>query len=334
MICPSLTDLRRDWLHAWRIASPARRIAPVAGVLAFWAAHAGLGGFRGDHITLGLAVLAVAYAGPLAAPWFRLLLPLAFMGVVYDGQSYVRRALHGRLTVHVTEPADLDRLLFGISTANGTLTPPEWLQLHTHPLLDLLCGTTYLGFIPAFAGVALWFRWQALREGGETGARRAHEAESMTWAFFWLGLVSCVTYYAYPAAPPWYAAQYGWGPAVLDAAPSAAGAARVDALLGISVFADFYARSPNVFGAIPSLHTAIPLLAFGFACRVRRLRVATGLYALLMAFSALYLNHHYAIDVIWGWTYAIAAGLLVIRLRRFVWILPPLLKTERLEAKF
>jgi inositol phosphorylceramide synthase catalytic subunit len=313
---PLLTSLRQDWLQGWREMPPARRYAPVAGVLAFWAAHAALGGFRGDHVALGLAVIAVAYAGPLAAAWFRLLLPLALMGAVYDGQGYVRRALHGHLTIHVTEPAAMDRLFFGISTAAGTLTPPEWLQLHTHPVLDLVCGTTYLGFIPAFAGVALWFRWLALREGNAAGARLAHEAESMTWAFFWLGLVSCTTYYLYPAAPPWYAELYGWGPAVLDAAPSAAGAARMDALLGVSVFSDFYARTPNVFGAIPSLHAAIPLLAFGFACRVRRLRIATGLYALLMAFAAMYLNHHYAIDVLWGWAYTVIVGLLVIRFRR------------------
>lgn len=309
------TRWRAEWSQWWRGCTPTRRIGPAAGVLTFWAAHGVLGGFRGDHVALGLAVLAFAYAGPRLAAWFRLLLPLALMGAVYDGQGYVRRALHGHLTIHVTEPARFDRVLFGIRTATGTLTPPEWLQLHTHPVLDLLCGTTYLGFIAAFAGAALWFRWQALRSG-DAGTRQAHEAESMTWSFFWLGLVSCTTYYLYPAAPPWYPEIYGWGPAVLDAAPNAAGAARVDALLGVTVFADFYARSPNVFGAIPSLHAAIPLLAFFFACRVGRLRIATGLYALLMAFAAVYLNHHYLIDVIWGWGYAVLVGLGVIYCRR------------------
>lgn len=284
-------------------------------MLAFWVAHAVLGGFRGDHAGLGLAVLAFAYGGPRAAPWFRLLLPLALMGAVYDGQAYVRRALHGHLVIHVTEPAAFDRALFGIRTATGVMTPAEWLQTRVNPALDVLCSFTYLSFMPAFGAVAVWFRWQAGRKPGAAGTRQAHEAESLTWALFWLGLLSCVTYYLYPAAPPWYLAQYGPGPVLLDAAPSPAGAARVDDLLGISLFAGFYGRSPNVFAAIPSLHVAIPLLAAGFAWRIGSLRVLTLVYAAVMAFSALYLNHHYVLDLLWGAAYAlIAMGL--VRFRR------------------
>lgn len=303
---------KKDWAEWWRGLTRLRRAAPLAGVIAFWVMHAVLGGFRGDHGLLGLAVLAFAYGGPRAAPWFRLLLPLALMGAVYDGQGYVRRALHGRLTVHVTEPAAFDRRVFGIATADGVRTPPEWLQAHTHPLLDVVCGVTYLSFVPVFAGLAIWWRWQGQRRGGARGARQIHEAESMTWAFFWLGLVSCVTFYLYPAAPPWYLAQYGPGPAVLDAAPSAAGAARVDALLGISLFAGFYGRSPNVFGAIPSLHAAIPLLAAVFAWRIGALRLTVAAYALLMLFAAVYLNHHYVVDLLCGAAYVALAAALAI----------------------
>jgi len=291
------------WRVWWCAASAGRRFGPAVGVLAFWGAHAALGGFRADHVALGLAVLAFAYAGPRAVPWFRLLLPLALMGAVYDGQGYVRRALAERLTIHVAEPAAFDRAIFGVRTAAGVLTPAEWWQLHTHPALDVICGVTYLGFLPAFIGVALWFRWRAMRMSGAEGERGAREAETMTWAFFWLGLISVVTYYLYPAAAPWYAAKYGLGPAVRDALPDAGGAARVDAMLGLPVFATFYGRNPNVFGAIPSLHAAIPLLAFCFAWRVGSLRAFTGLYALLMAFAAVYLNHHYVLDLIWGWAY-------------------------------
>jgi membrane-associated phospholipid phosphatase len=292
-----------EWHAWWRAAPRGRKISPALGVLAFWSAHAALGGFRADHVALGLAVLAFAYAGPRAAPWFRLLLPLALMGAVYDGQGYLRRALAERLTIHVAEPAAFDRAVFGVRTAAGVMTPAEWWQLHTHPALDVICGATYLGFLPAFIGVALWFRWRALRTPGADGVRVAREAETMTWAFFWLGLISVVTYYLYAAAAPWYAAKYGLGPVVRDALPDAGGAARVDAMLGRPVFATFYGRNPNVFGAIPSLHAAIPLLAFCFAWRVGSLRMVTGIYALLMAFAAVYLNHHYVLDVLWGWAY-------------------------------
>lgn len=310
------TQEKGKWVDWWRRLSVVRRAGPLLGVLAFWGAHAALGGLRGDHALLGAAVLAFAYAGPRAAPWFAVLLPLALMAAVYDGQSYVRRALHGRLTIHVTEPAEFDRRIFGLTTDAGTLTPSEWLQRHLHPALDVLCSFTYLSFVPVFAGLLLGWRWQGGRRTDAAGLRQVHEAESMAWSFFWLGLFSCVTYYLYPAAPPWYLAQYGPGPAVLDAAPSAAGAARVDAWLGIHLFAGFYGRSPNVFGAVPSLHVAIPLLAAAFAWRLRSWRVATTAYALLMAFSALYLNHHYVLDVLWGAAYALLALGLVVHFRR------------------
>jgi hypothetical protein len=307
---------KADWGRWWRGLPGIRRIAPLAGVMAFWLAHALLGGFRGDHALLGLAVLAFAYGGPRFAPWFRLLLPLALMGAVYDGQSYVRPMLHGQLTVHVTEPADFDRRVFGIKTAAGVLTPPEWWQQHLHPALDVLCSFIYLSFVPVFAALALGWRWQGGRRTDAAGARQVHETESMTWAFFWLGLISCVTYYLYPAAPPWYLAEYGTGPAVLDAVPSAAGAARVDALLGVTLFADIYGRSPNVFGAIPSLHVAIPMLGAAFAWQVGKLRLLTTVYALLMAFAAVYLNHHHVLDLLWGAAYALLAMVLVRLFRR------------------
>lgn len=302
---------RLSWTQWWRDAGSARRWAPLAGVIIYWILHVVLGGFRPDHALLGAAVLAVGYAGPVAAPWFRLLLPVVIMAAVYDGQAYLREALHGALTIHVTQPAAWDRALFGIPTAAGRLTPPEWWQQHTHPFLDVFCGAIYLSFIPVFVGIALW-----LRRPGPDSARRAHTAESMTWAFCLLGLISCLTYYLYPAAPPWYLADYGPGPAVLDAAPSAAGAARADALLGTTLFHQFYARSPNVFGAIPSLHVAIPLLAFLFSWRERRLRWGLGAYTAVMAFSAVYLNHHYIVDLLWGAAYALACAGFVTRWRR------------------
>jgi hypothetical protein len=298
-----------DWRNWWRALALRRKIGPLVGVLAFWCAHLALGGFRGDHVALGLAVIVVGYSGPRGAPWFRLFLPAALMGAVYDGQGYVRHALAGHLTIHVSEPAAFDRTLFGIASPAGVLTPTQWLQLHTHAALDLLCGFVYVSFMPVFLGVAAWLRWQAGKTPGAEGAAQVRAAETMTWCLFWLGLISCVTYYLYPAAPPWYADKYGFGPAVLNAPASAAGAARVDALFGWHFFADIYGRNPNIFGAIPSLHVAIPLLAYCFADRAGRLRWSTGLYALWMAFSALYLNHHYILDLLWGAAYV---GIIII----------------------
>jgi membrane-associated phospholipid phosphatase len=124
-----------------------------------------------------------------------------------------------------------------------------------------------------------------------------------------MNLAGSLTYYVYPAAPPWYAQQYGFGPVHYDARANIAGAARFDELLGIPYFAVLYSRSADVFGAIPSLHVAYPLLAFLFGRELRLwwLDAATGVLFLLVCFGAVYFQHHYVVDVLVGAAYALAA---------------------------
>ena len=64
--------------------------------------------------------------------------------------------------------------------------------------------------------------------------------------------------------------------------------------------AGFYGKSADVFGAIPSLHIVYPFLALGYGWRLPRFRwVALG-YFLLVCFAAVYLNHHYVLDILVG----------------------------------
>jgi len=291
------------WPEWWRALPGARRLCPACAVLAYWAVLFALRGFRVEHLLLGLAVLAFAYAGAGADKWFRFLVPLALVAAFYDAQGYLERALWGWIPVHVSEPHAFDVRFFGIHTPAGVVTPAQWLQGHTHPALDLLFGAAYAGFIPAYVATALWFR---LKGGPWTGkgSVRLRAGEPMMWSLFWLFAVSCATYHLYPAAPPWYAQRYGFGPVMRGVAPDPAGEIRIDRLLGFPLFSSIYSRAPDVFGAIPSLHAAIPVLAFLFACRAGSLRLATGLYALLVCAAALYFNHHYVLDVLWGAAYA------------------------------
>jgi membrane-associated phospholipid phosphatase len=124
------------------------------------------------------------------------------------------------------------------------------------------------------------------------------------WAMLWLNLAGYATYLIYPAAPPWYVDHYGLGPAILSAAPEAAGTLRFDALLGVHWFAVYYARNANVFGAMPSLHVGQTFLAVLFAWQFRSLRiVATGFW-LLVFFASVYMNHHYIVDGLAGMVFA------------------------------
>jgi membrane-associated phospholipid phosphatase len=127
----------------------------------------------------------------------------------------------------------------------------------------------------------------------------------MMWAFFWVNIIGYSTYYWYAAAPPWYVAKYGLGPANLSVRPSQAGCVRFDHMLGTHFFSDFYGKSADVFGAIPSLHISYPLIAAIFAFRFGALRIPTVAFWLLMCFSAIYLDHHFVLDILWGTVYSI-----------------------------
>jgi membrane-associated phospholipid phosphatase len=142
--------------------------------------------------------------------------------------------------------------------------------------------------------------------------RKHPRFEVMCWAFMLVNAMGVVTYLLYPAAPPWYVMQHGPGPADLAAAPSPAGTARFDALLGISYFANFYARNPNVFGAMPSLHAAYPVLVVWQVWGLGRAwRAGSIAFAALVAFSAIYLQHHYILDVVAGVIAALVACMVI-----------------------
>ena len=94
----------------------------------------------------------------------------------------------------------------------------------------------------------------------------------------------------------------------LDVHSEAAAASRFDLLLGTHFFDGIYGRGIDVYGAYPSLHVAYPLLVIWATFRARELRWARApaiAFFLLMCFSAVYLQHHYVIDVLLGVAYAI-----------------------------
>src|SRR5262249_55209193 len=109
----------------------------------------------------------------------------------------------------------------------------------------------------------------------------------------------------FPVAPPWYVTEHGLGPAVRGIPGSPAAALRFDQLTGTHMIASLYARESDAFGAIPSLHAAYPLLVALMLREMgaRRLTTLAWAYMALMCFAAVYLQHHYVIDVIAGIAY-------------------------------
>ena len=303
------------WPVWWRGLSPLGKARGALIVGAYWLALAGLHGFRGDHVTLGGALLVLMYGGPITEALFKFLLPLLLTGIVYDSQRFYEDYIRG--PIHVSEPYRFDKFFFGIHTAQGVLTPNEWWQLHTYPALDLVTGFFYLCFIAIFLLTAANFRFRSANEGTLAGDPALDHpdlrvrAEGMMWAFFWLNVIGYSTYYWYAAAPPWYVASYGLGPANLDVRPNPAGCLRFDQLLGTSFFTGMYGRSADVFGAVPSLHVSYPFQAILYAFWFGRARVFAICFYLIMCFSAVYLNHHYVLDILWGTSYALLITLAV-----------------------
>lgn len=82
------------------------------------------------------------------------------------------------------------------------------------------------------------------------------------------------------------------------------------AAMGVTNFSEVYANlSPNAVAAVPSLHSAYPLLFVMFLVRAFGWRRMwwTYVYPISMWIGVVYLGEHYAVDVILGALYAIAA---------------------------
>jgi hypothetical protein len=205
----------------------------------------------------------------------------------------------GFVTVHVTEPIEADRLLFG-----GTL-PTEYLQAklcgvpceRTMPpqWYDVLLSTVYYSFffVPLIAAAVLWVRHRA--------AWVAFMRRYLT-----LYLLALVVYVVYPMAPPWMAAEDGFVSADIDRIAS-----RGWYDLGEVGIHQTESALANQVAAMPSLHAGVALLvalcAMGrFGSRWRWLLL---LYPLSMGFVLVYDAEHYGVEIAAGF---LVAGLTMV----------------------
>lgn len=67
-------------------------------------------------------------------------------------------------------------------------------------------------------------------------------------------------------------------------------------------FSDMYSKGSNVFAAMPSLHSAYPLIGFIYASRLNKkyFMYIFGIVSVGIWFSAIYLYHHYTLDIVVG----------------------------------
>ena len=276
--------------------------APFWLLALFWAVQ---GKLRWDHIAVALLVMLLAYCSLWTKRLLLGILPIGLVGILYDTMRVVKNVGLTKDNVHVCDVRAIDQRFFGLNMNGARATWHDYLQQHSTPFLDVYCAIPYGVFI----GVVIAYSVYLFRKD-YPGLLR------FTWSFLVLNVAGFITYHLYPAAPPWYFHHYGCAVDLATHASEGPNLARVDAWLGVPYFVGVYGRSSDVFGAVPSLHVAYPLLMLIEGFRRHRWlgRVLLVWFYLSMCFAAVYLDHHWVFDIVLGSLYTVVVSWLMRRL--------------------
>jgi membrane-associated phospholipid phosphatase len=249
---------------------------------------------RWELVAILIGAPLLAYASQRTKKLFVGWLPFMLVGLLYDAMRFVQDWGVSASTVHVCDLRAYELSLFGSygrGPGGGPGTLHDWLQAHASTFADAYFAIPYGSYIFVALGYGVYLAYTdhaALQRYG--------------WAFFVLNIAGFVTYHLYPAAPPWYFHAHGCGVDLTATASEGANLARVDRLLGIGYFHGLYGRSHDVFGAVPSLHVTYPVLMawVGWPRHRWPVRALMLVYAASMIAGAIYLDHHWILDVVIG----------------------------------
>jgi len=263
------------------------------------------GKLRWDHVAVAVMVSVLSYWSAWTKRLYLGILPIGLVGVLYDSMRAVKNVGLSPNNVHVCDVRAIDQRFFGLDLNGTRVTLHDYLQPRATPFFDVYCAIPYGIFIGVVIAYAVY-----LFRRDYPGLLR------FTWSFLALNVAGFITYHLYPAAPPWYFHQHGCAVDLATHASEGPNLARVDAWLGVPYFAGVYGRSSDVFGAVPSLHVAYPLLMLieGFRRHGWLGRALLVWFYLSMCFAAVYLDHHWVIDIVLGSLYTVVVSWLMRRL--------------------
>lgn len=273
-------------------AAPAAYVAALTVVAVSW----GLPLAR-DQLFIWLVLGIAAFSVPAWRSWGGLLLewlPFFALLVAYD-------RLRGAVSItpgdaHVLAQIDVDKALFGGHVPTVWLQERLWDPQHLR-WYDYGVWSVYLThFFAVWVTAAVVWRV----------ARERFRRYAATTALLTVG--AFLTYWAFPAQPPWLAGDESYLPHVDRIVPIVWGQ------LGVSTAQSLYENRDfvNVTAAMPSLHAAYPLMLMLFFWSAGRwVRAGLGLYTLAMAFTLVYGGEHFVLDILAGWAMAIAVHALV-----------------------
>jgi len=214
-------------------------------------------------------------------------IPLALWWIMF--QCYQFTPLTYRPTIDVNTLPLLERSIF------GGLLHEVVPRFHGTGIFDLMAASVY-----AVHFIAPWtFMFYLWRTNGQPLL--------FIWSLGWLNILAVATHAIFPTAPPWYFERYGTSPATYTFRGEPAGLQYADQILKISMFDNIYSNSPVVFGSFPSLHAAWPFMIACYAEPNSIVGKFTWLYVLAVWWAALYLKHHYMVDLIGGALYVLLA---------------------------
>jgi PAP2 superfamily len=244
-------------------------------------------------LVLGMAAFSVGAWrswGGMVLEW----LPFLGLLVAYD---FLRGAVEvAPDRAHVVPQLDFDKAL------GGGAVPTVWLQQHLWSPGQLHWYDYGVWAVYMTHFFAVWVVAAVLWRVARARFRRYAVLTVV------LTLAAFITYWAFPAQPPWLTGQ-GLRMASVDRIVP-----EVWGQLGVGTAQSVWENGSlvNTVAAMPSLHAAYPcMLLLFFWPAGWFVRAGLALYTLAMAFTLVYSGEHFVADIVAGWAMAVAAFALV-----------------------
>lgn len=245
-------------------------------------------GYKSDQLTLVFIFNIMFYLSAHTRKFILGFSIFIFYWIIFDYMKAIPNYNYN--TVHIADLYHFEKHLFGIHLNGNLYTPNEYLRIKGTTFLNVVTGLFYLCWIPVPLSFAAYLFFKNRRQ-----------FLYFAFTFLLVNLLGFIVYYLYPAAPPWYIQAHGFTfhPLTLG---STGGLSKFDSYFHINLFKSIYAKGSNVFAAMPSLHSAYPLIVVYYGLK-NRLKWANLFFIIVMLgiwFTAIYASHHYVLDVIAG----------------------------------
>lgn len=245
-------------------------------------------GFKSDQVVLVVIFNCCFYASAISRKFILGFSVFIVYWILFD---YMKAIPNYEISqVHIADLYNLEKHLFGINFNGRILTPNEYWKANSTHFLDVLGGLFYLCWIPVPLSFAAYLFFKNRRE-----------FLSFALTFFVVNLLGFVVYYSFPAAPPWYIQEHGFT-FIANTPGNTGGLARFDHYFNVQIFQSIYQKGSNVFAAMPSLHSAYPIIVvyYAFKNRVGLMKIVLITVMMGIWLTAIYTSHHYVLDVLAG----------------------------------